>query len=182
MSLIKAIQFAELAHRTMHYDDKGNQVMHVRKYTGDPYLVHLLEVGKILEDYHAPGIVVTAGILHDVLEDTAVTYLDVWKEFGQVVASIVGEMTEGYTKKMFPELNRKTRKELEALRLSRVSMDAKSVKCADLISNMRSILLHDKNFATVYLDEVKRLVPVLSGAYPLLHQHLTETVASAAVS
>ncbi|HZU42584.1 MAG TPA: HD domain-containing protein, partial [Terriglobales bacterium] len=62
--------------------------------TGEPYLVHPLEVACVLAEMKLDPIAIAAGLLHDSVEDTSVTIVDIRKEFGEQVAHIV----EGVTK------------------------------------------------------------------------------------
>src|SRR6185369_1425098 len=64
--------------------------------------------------------------------------------------------------------NRAKRKEAIRLRLGMASMDAQSLKVADLISNSRSIIAYDKGFAKVYLPEKERLLDTLTKAHTTL--------------
>src|SRR5208282_1662739 len=62
--------------------------------SGEPYLVHPLEVGNVLADMKMDSVSVAAGLLHDSVEDTSVTAVEIRQEFGEQVAHIV----EGVTK------------------------------------------------------------------------------------
>jgi GTP pyrophosphokinase len=62
--------------------------------SGEPYLVHPLEVALVLADMKMDPVAIAAGLLHDSVEDTSVTIVDIRKEFGEQVAHIV----EGVTK------------------------------------------------------------------------------------
>lgn len=142
-----AKQFAIAAH--------GDQK---RKYTGEPYWHHLEEVAYLTNysgDLHMPKYVIQAAWLHDVLEDTSVEFFELREEFGDEVARLVSWLTDAYTSREYG--NRKERKRLERLRFERAPYYAKVIKLADLISNTKSIVVHDPEFAKVYLEE-KRLL------------------------
>ena len=62
--------------------------------SGEPYLVHPLEVALVLAEMKMDPVAIAAGLLHDSVEDTSVTIVDIRKEFGEQVAHIV----EGVTK------------------------------------------------------------------------------------
>lgn len=66
-----------------------------QRYNDLPYIVHPLTVGMILLDLGASPAVVVAGILHDTLEDTDLTYEAIEIDFGEDVATIVDEVTRG---------------------------------------------------------------------------------------
>ena len=71
------------------FEHKG-QVRH----SGEPYLVHPLEVANILADMKLDVVAVAAGLLHDVVEDTLTTIERISEHFGPEVAHVV----EGVTK------------------------------------------------------------------------------------
>lgn len=122
-----------------------------RKYTNDPYICHPLDVVQILTQHgHTDPVMLAAAAMHDVLEDTAVTAEDLRKWYGvpDEVVDLVEELTEPQV-----EGNRATRKAAEAIRLSTVSAEAQTIKCADMISNTQSIVKYDPGFARVYLQE-----------------------------
>src|SRR3989304_6852558 len=65
-----------------------------RKGTTVPYIIHPVGVARILIEYGCPEDIVIAGLLHDTIEDTAVTLEDIQKEFGDDIAGIVRGATE----------------------------------------------------------------------------------------
>ena len=69
-----------------HGDQKRN--------SGDPYIVHPLQVAYVLAEMGLDEQTIAAALLHDVIEDTDATDEDIAKEFGEEVA----EMVEGVTK------------------------------------------------------------------------------------
>lgn len=151
----RASDFARLVH---------GRINHRRKYTGEPYFVHLEEVARIVAA--TPGAteeMVAASYLHDSIEDAGVLVGVIRQMFGDAVAGYVDELTDRFT----PESghgNRATRKRLECNRLAQVSSGAQTIKVADLISNTSSICQHDKAFAVVYLGEKEQLLCVLTRA------------------
>lgn len=157
--VIRAVQLAEVWH-------KGQE-----RIGGDSALSHLLEVGGYLETFHAPGMVVAAGILHDLFEDTLCPRGTVMEAFGRVVTDLIVEVTDVYTHKAFPKMPYGERKSQEIARLPGLSRDAKAIKLADYISNARSIGKHDLDFAPVYLDYMSQALPHLAPSYPLLYEY-----------
>jgi (p)ppGpp synthase/HD superfamily hydrolase len=72
-----------------------------RKVSGLPYVVHPIEVYSIVKKFkesHNIDSICAAAVLHDTLEDTAVTYDELEKEFGYMTASLVAEVTSDATK------------------------------------------------------------------------------------
>ena len=111
----------------------------LRKGTQLPYIIHPLEVAQILSYVHASQEVIAAGILHDTLEDTKVTYQELTYHFGETIASLVLECTNTCDG---PWRIRKqhTITKLETTKNQNVAL----ILCADKISNLRSIV-HDVN-------------------------------------
>lgn len=138
-----------------------------RKYTGDPYIVHPIEVAQIVQGYvpDATDEMVAAALLHDVVEDCDVTLDQIENTFGKTVAQYVDDLTEREV-----EGNRAVRKEAERVRFSEVCSQSKAIKMADLISNTSSIVEHDPGFAKVYLAEKGALLPVLRDGSEVLYQ------------
>src|SRR6266446_5255178 len=107
--------------------------------SGDPYLVHPLEVALVLAEMKMDPVAVAAGLLHDSVEDTSVTIVDLRKEFGEQVAHIV----EGVTK--ISKIDFATREEQQAENLRKMMLamvdDIRVVliKLADRLHNMRTL-------------------------------------------
>jgi len=57
--------------------------------SGEPYIIHPLEVGIILTSFNAGPNTISAGLLHDVLEDTGVTFYEMTQEFGEEITTLV---------------------------------------------------------------------------------------------
>lgn len=151
---MNAEEFAKRAH--------GKQV---RKYTGEPYYVHLQEVvGLVSCVPHTPAML-DAAWLHDVVEDTHVTLEGVRTFFGREVADLVDMLTDVSKPS---DGNRAARKALDREHLASASPEAQTIKLADIISNSSSIIVHDKNFAKVYMAEKAQLLEVLTLGDPLL--------------
>ena len=134
----------------------------VRKYTGDPYWMHPMDVATTFAQYDNTAGGIEIALCHDLLEDTAcsslelfhfLTTMDYSMELAGFICKGVEELTDVYTKEAFPEYNRKKRKQLEAERLATISSVAQSVKYADFLDNTKSIVENDPHFAKIYLKE-----------------------------
>jgi GTP diphosphokinase / guanosine-3',5'-bis(diphosphate) 3'-diphosphatase len=107
--------------------------------SGEPYLVHPLEVALVLAEMKMDPVAIAAGLLHDSVEDTSVTIADIRKEFGEQVAHIV----EGVTK--ISKIDFATREEQQAENLRKMMLamvdDIRVVliKLADRLHNMRTL-------------------------------------------
>ena len=151
-----ALTFAAEAHATQ-----------TRKYTGEPYIRHPIEVAKTVASVpdHTDEMI-CAALLHDVVEDCGVTLEEIKQEFGEVVEDLVFWLTDPPTIKDGP--NRAERKRMTRERYSIAPAQAQTIKCADIISNTESIVQHDPDFAVVYLSEGRELLEVLDRADPTL--------------
>ena len=147
----KALAFASAAHAKQ-----------VRKYSGEPYIYHPIEVATILveafPDFPPPDYVLAAALLHDTVEDCEVSFTELRREFGDETACTVLHLTDLITKE---QGNRETRKFLEVERLRNAPREAQCVKLADMISNTTSICAHDPDFAVVYLREKERALDAI---------------------
>src|SRR6478672_9568625 len=107
--------------------------------SGEPYLVHPLEVALVLAEMKMDPVAVAAGLLHDSVEDTSVTVVDIRKEFGEQVAHIV----EGVTKISQIDFHSREEQQAENLRKMMLPMvdDIRVVliKLADRLHNMRTL-------------------------------------------
>jgi len=132
---------------------------HQRRKSGEAYIFHPIAVAKIVASEIGLGATgIAAALLHDVVEDTAVTMEVVRKEFGTEVADLVGWLTDVSR----PEHgNRAKRKELDRLHTAAAPAEAQTVKLADLISNTKSIMTHDEKFAKTYLEEKRLLLAMM---------------------
>ena len=81
-NVIKAYEYAKDAHK--------NQ----KRESGEPYIIHPINVCINLAKFKADGATLVAGMLHDVVEDTKYTLSDVEKEFGSEVAKLVDGVTK----------------------------------------------------------------------------------------
>src|SRR6476620_6297309 len=107
--------------------------------SGQPYLVHPLEVALVLAEMKMDPVTIAAGLLHDSVEDTSVTVVDIRKEFGEQVAHIV----EGVTKISAIDFATREEQQAENLRKMMLAMvdDIRVVliKLADRLHNMRTL-------------------------------------------
>ena len=124
--VLRAVEFA--AHK--HKDQRRKGV------SASPYINHPIALAKILveEGGISDANVIAAALLHDTLEDTQTTKQELVGEFGELIANVVDEVTD--TK----GVDKATRKRLQISKASHSSREAKLVKLADKIANLRDIL------------------------------------------
>jgi GTP diphosphokinase / guanosine-3',5'-bis(diphosphate) 3'-diphosphatase len=109
------------------------------RHSGEPYLVHPLEVATILADMKMDAVTIGAGLLHDVVEDTLTTTERIQQTFGAEVAHLV----EGVTKISAITFSSSEERQAENFRKMLLAMvdDIRVilVKLADRLHNMRTL-------------------------------------------
>ncbi|UCE89328.1 MAG: bifunctional (p)ppGpp synthetase/guanosine-3',5'-bis(diphosphate) 3'-pyrophosphohydrolase [Pseudomonadota bacterium] len=149
----------DLTERARHFAVEAHQrIDHRRKYTSQPYSVHLANVARLVASVTDDPATLAAAWLHDVVEDTPATLYDVEKEFGQDVATLVAALTDVSKPS---DGNRAVRKAIDRAHIAKAPPRAKTVKLADLTDNCLDICKNDVRFAKVYLDEMAALLEVL---------------------
>ena len=129
----RALMVAEKAHTGQSYDIY-------------PYMYHVRQVVKIAEELGYDESIVVASALHDVLEDTELSYNDIKKAFGQEVAEIVYAVTD--------ELGR-NRKERKSKTYPKITANWKAtvVKICDRIANVSQSKEYNKDLYKTYQQE-----------------------------
>jgi len=82
----------DLVHRAFITAEKAH--INQKRVSGEPYLNHCLAVAGILIELGMPADVISAGLLHDVVEDTPITLADLQRDFGETVANLVDGVTK----------------------------------------------------------------------------------------
>jgi GTP pyrophosphokinase len=125
--ITRAYRFSEQSHRGQ------------RRASGEPYFSHPLEVAGILADFKMDVTTITAGLLHDVLEDTGATKEELFREFGPEIA----ELVDGVTKIGKLAFSSREERQAENFRKMLVAMarDLRvlMIKLADRLHNMRTL-------------------------------------------
>lgn len=107
--------------------------------SGEPYIYHPIAVAGLLKDLGGSGVMIAAGLLHDVVEDTEVSGDEIGQRFGREVQQLV----EGVTKLSKFNFSSKTEQQAENFRRMFIAMadDIRVivVKLADRLHNMRTL-------------------------------------------
>lgn len=126
VGLLRALAFAAEKHRDHRRKDVN----------ASPYINHLIAVARVLAE--EGGVtdedLLVAAVLHDSVEDTKTTYAELEEHFGKRVAAIVREVTDDQM------LAKEERKRLQEEDAPRASAQAKQLKIADKICNIRDIV------------------------------------------
>jgi GTP pyrophosphokinase len=147
------LRFNDIADRMLEYDPQADMERLQRAYvftakvhdgqerlSGEPYLIHPLEVAGILLDLHVDEDTIIAGLLHDTLEDTLTTRDEIERLFGPRVAFLV----EGLTKIARIEFKSAREQQAENFRKMLVAMSEDirilMIKLSDRLHNMRTIV------------------------------------------
>jgi GTP pyrophosphokinase len=147
-----ALRFNDLADRILEYDPGCDLSLLQRAYvfsakvhegqerlSGEPYLIHPLEVAGILVEMRLDALTVAAGLLHDAIEDTLTTAEEIRRLFGEQVAFLV----EGLTKIARIEFTSARERQAENFRKMLIAMSKDIrillIKLADRLHNMRTL-------------------------------------------
>ncbi|MEW6338666.1 MAG: RelA/SpoT family protein [Acidobacteriota bacterium] len=111
------------------------------RLSGEPYLVHPLEVARVLAEMHLDEVAIVTGLLHDLLEDTMVTEADLAAQFGERITGLVRALTKisamehSFAARQAAQAETFRRMLLASIEDVRVVL----VKLADRLHNMRTL-------------------------------------------
>jgi guanosine-3',5'-bis(diphosphate) 3'-pyrophosphohydrolase len=157
--LLKALAFAAHKHRDQRRKDAE----------ASPYINHPIALADVL--VNEGGVTDTetlcAALLHDTVEDTATTHEELVDAFGSRIARIVAEVTDD------TDLPKAERKRLQIEHAPHLSREAKLVKLADKLCNLRDVAERppanwDLARRREYFDWAIQVVDGLRGAHPRL--------------
>ena len=111
------------------------------RVSGEPYLVHPLEVARILAEMHLDEVAIATGLLHDLLEDTWVTEEELEEQFGEHITGLVKALTKITTMEQSYAAREAAQAEnvRRMLLASIVDVRVILVKLADRLHNMRTL-------------------------------------------
>jgi len=171
------LRFNDIADRVLEYDPECDLTLLQRAYvfsakvhegqerlSGEPYLVHPLEVAGILAEMRLDAVTIAAGLLHDTVEDTLASVEELRRLFGEEVAFLV----EGLTKLSKLEFKSAKERQAENFRKMLIAMSKDIrillIKLADRLHNMRTLQF-------VGEDSRRRIAEETEGIYvPLAHR------------
>jgi len=107
--------------------------------SGEPYIIHPLEVAEVLAEMKMDATAIAAGLLHDAVEDTPATNVEIEAEFGDQVAHIVEGVTK-IDKIQFANREDRQAENVRKMLLAMVSdVRVVLIKLADRLHNMRTL-------------------------------------------
>jgi hypothetical protein len=143
-----------------------------RKYTGEPYINHLIRACNLYVHYSLDvimsceskfdSLLIEVILGHDLFEDTAMDSQELYMELINLQYSLndasfivtgINLLSDLYTRESYPYMNRATRKKYEAERLSKIPTRYLIAKLCDSIENCIDIKENDPKFYTTYKDE-----------------------------
>ena len=126
--ILKALDFAAFKHRDQRRKDAQ----------ASPYINHPIALANVLvgEGGVSEPVVIAAALLHDTLEDTQTTAGELRAAFGDAITRVVEEVTDDKS------LLKAERKRLQVEHAATISREAKLVKLADKICNVRDMAHH----------------------------------------
>jgi len=155
--VLEALAFAAHKHRDQRRKDAA----------ASPYINHPIALANVLvrEGAVSEPEVVAAALLHDTLEDTQTSPGELRTAFGERVARVVEEVTDDKS------LPKEERKRLQIEHAAAISREAKLVKLADKICNLRDMADHppaswDLVRRREYFDWAKAVIDRLRGVHP----------------
>jgi guanosine-3',5'-bis(diphosphate) 3'-pyrophosphohydrolase len=158
---LRAVAFAADKHRNQRRKDQE----------ASPYINHPIALARLLvcEAAERDPATLAAALLHDTVEDTGTTFEELEQHFGTVIAGIVREVTDDKS------LPKQDRKRLQIEHAAGASPQAKAVKLADKICNLRDIIASPPADWSLerkreYFDWAKQVVDAMRGAHPRLDQ------------
>ena len=154
----KAFEFASEKHKEQK-----------RKYTNEPYIVHPVNVAKIIEEAFSSTpelyiysdklnmrfITKACALLHDTVEDTDTTFNEIEETFGIHIRNILYYVTN-ISKQS--DGNRKIRKEIDMVHNLEGPLESIMIKLADIIDNCDGIMKRDSSFGKKYLIEKQQFL------------------------
>lgn len=153
----RAIQFAEEKHRTQE------------RRSGEPYITHPIKVAVIIrenKESHKINELVSAALLHDILEDTIVDERELKELFGNLVLSLVKELTTDEQ-----EEEKLGKKEYLAKKMKNMSSWALVIKLADRLDNVSDMNTANPEFKKRYTEETEYILKEIESKRELSKTH-----------
>jgi (p)ppGpp synthase/HD superfamily hydrolase len=173
--VLRAMEFMIDSHRNHALKPDPQLGGQRRKYSGAHYEVHPIQVAKMVAGSRDnDAVTVAVALCHDVVEDTTRTLSDVgnaFREFGsEICQDIIAGVNECSDVSKPEDGNRAFRRNLDKEHAWLATPARKTVKLADIKSNLPSIVRHDPGFARKWVQEKADVLPGLIEGDPQLYQ------------
>jgi guanosine-3',5'-bis(diphosphate) 3'-pyrophosphohydrolase len=178
-AVARAMLFALVAHEGQDRDGE-----HPLPYATHPFevLMNLRTIGGVTDEAH-----LVAAVLHDVVEESAVSFAEIEQKFGSVACSLVRELTRSFPSS--DELQGLTKEEAWALKSSKLlaeiaamSPEAKRIKLADRLANLQEARrVRGAKKLNRYLEQTRKILEIIPLAVsPALWRAVDSEVRAAA--
>jgi len=155
--ILKALKVAEKAHSVQ------------KRASGEPYIIHPINVALILVDLQADCKTICAGLLHDVLEDTEISEQDLLQEFGLEITNLVKGVTKLHKLELVSEEDEQSENFRKMLLAIAKDFRVVLVKLADRLHNMRTLgFLAPEKIKRISTETLKVFAP-LANRFGLWH-------------
>ena len=161
--LLDALHFASARHRSQRRQDAH----------ASPFVNHPIETAWLLARVGGvrDAILLASAVLHDVLEDTPTTPAEIERRFGPAVRQLVEEVTDP------PAANTEERRQRQVARLNNASAEARQIRLADKIANVRALPIHWSWLQCEdYLAFAEEVAGITRGANPRLDERFRQTI------
>lgn len=132
--LITAFKMAEEAHKGQRYND-------------DPYIIHPMRVMIRVTNMGSTSEMQAAALLHDAMEDSDLSFGDIFDKFGNLVASLVMILTHDKERDLY----------VEYIKRCAASDEARRIKIADLLDNLTYMNTEHESLRSRYETALKIL-------------------------
>lgn len=160
---IDALHFASARHRGQRRHDAH----------ASPFVNHPIETAWLLASVGGvrDAVVLAGAVLHDVLEDTPTTADEIERRFGPAVRKLVEEVTDP------PATSTEERRQRQVARLNGASPEARQIRLADKIANVRALPVHWSWLQCQdYLAFAEEVAGITRGANPRLDERFRQTI------
>ena len=157
--------------KAMHFAADKHRFQRRKDVHASPYINHPIDLANVLvnEAHIEDAVVLVAAVLHDTVEDTETSLVEIEEHFGPEICAIVAEVTDDKT---LPKAERKQRQVDHA---PRATFRAQQLKFADKICNVRDIAKSAPSGWSLerqreYFDWAKRVVDGMRGPHARLEE------------
>jgi len=124
----------------------------LRKFGNKPYIIHPAGVAKIVEDSGGTPEMIAAAWLHDVVEESGVSFVELREMFGDKVAGIVSELSNP------SDLDKSKKGQYLLSKMNTMSSDALTVKLSDRLNNVLDFSTARPSFVQKYAGETMFII------------------------